>query len=142
MFFAYRAFIPIHPSIVVSISFEKNKMYIGDINLFIIVFVLILSSICINVSSALHLLLTAEILWITLYFITLSIGIVYDNLNLMSLTFFFLVLSAVEFGIGLVILLVQNVFFRSLSLLDSNSDFIKNSTRFTSRVKSNYLPFI
>jgi len=117
-------------------------MYIGDINLFIIVFVLILSSICINVSSALHLLLTAEILWITLYFITLSIGIVYDNINLMSLTFFFLVLSAVEFGIGLVILLVQNVFFRSLSLLDSSSDFIKNSTRFTSRVKANYLPFL
>ena len=26
--------------------------------------------------------------------------------------------------------------------VDSNSDFIKNSTRFTSRVKSNYLPFI
>ena len=142
MFFVDRALIPIHPSIIVLIPFEKNKMYIGDINLFIIVFVLILSSICINVSSALHLLLTAEILWITLYFITLSIGIVYDNLNLMSLTFFFLVLSAVEFGIGLVILLVQNVFFRSLSLLDSNSDFIKNSTRFTSRVKSNYLPFI
>lgn len=117
-------------------------MYIGDINLFIIVFIMILSSVCINVSSALHLLLTAEILWITLYFLTLSLGISYDNLNLLSLTFLFLVLSAVEFGIGLIILLVQNVFFRSLSLTDSNSDFIKYSTRFNSRVKSNFIPFI
>jgi NADH:ubiquinone oxidoreductase subunit K len=117
-------------------------MYFGDINIFIIVFIIILSSVCINVSSALHLLLTAEILWITLYFLTLAIGMSYDNLNLLSLTFFFLVLSAVEFGIGLVLLLVQNIFFRSLSLSDSQSDFNKFSTRFSSRIKSSFIPFI
>lgn len=123
-------------------SFTSKNMYIGDINLFIIVFIVILSSICINVSSALHLLLTAEILWITLYFLTLSLGVSYDNINLLSLTFLFLVLSAVEFGIGLVLLLIQNIFFRSLSLIDSSSDFLKNSTRFNSRLKSNFIPFL
>ena len=46
-------------------------------------------------------------------------GYTYDNVNLLSLTFFFLVLSAVEFGIGLVILLLQNIFLRSLQLHDN-----------------------
>jgi len=40
----------------------------------------------------------------------------YDNLNLLSLTFFFLVFSAVEFGVGLVLLLVQHLLTRTLNL--------------------------
>ena len=87
-------------------------------------------SITINVSSALHLLLTAEILWITLYVLVLSLGIVYDNANFLSLTFFFLVLSAVEFGVGLVLLLVQNIFTRSLSLSDNTKNDVKYIARF------------
>ena len=58
----------------------------------------------------------------SLYIITLSVGFVYDNINLLSLTFFFLVLSAVEFGIGLVIMLLQNIFFRSLQLHDNSKN--------------------
>jgi NADH:ubiquinone oxidoreductase subunit K len=112
-------------------------MYIGDINLFCIIFFLMLVTIIVNVNTALHLLLTAEILWITLYLISLSIGLVYDNVNFLSLTFFFLVLSAVEFGIGLVIILIQTVFMRSISLTNTPNNFFKNSTRFMSRIKTN-----
>jgi NADH:ubiquinone oxidoreductase subunit K len=111
-------------------------MYIGDINLFSIIFFLMLATIVVNVNTALHLLLTAEILWITLYVLSLSIGFLYDNVNFLSLTFFFLVLSAVEFGIGLVIILIQNVFLRSISLSSSSDNQFKNSTRFQSRIKS------
>ena len=64
-------------------------MFIGDINLYFILFFLLILSIANNVSSALHLLLTAELLWITLYIIVLSVGFLYDNINLLSLTFFF-----------------------------------------------------
>jgi NADH:ubiquinone oxidoreductase subunit K len=111
-------------------------MYIGDINLFSVLFFLMLTTIIINVNTALHLLLTAEILWITLYLLSLSIGFLYDNVNFLSLTFFFLVLSAVEFGIGLVIILIQNIFLRSISLTTNSDNFFKNSTRFSSRIKS------
>lgn len=115
---------------------NNYTLYIGDINLFSILFFLMLVTIIINVNTALHLLLTAEILWITLYILSLSIGFLYDNVNFLSLTFFFLVLSAVEFGIGLVIILIQNVFLRSISLTNNTDNFFKNSTRFTSRIKS------
>ena len=111
-------------------------MYIGDLNLFSVIFFLMLITIIINANTALHLLLTAEILWITLYLLSLSIGILYDNVNFLSLTFFFLVLSAVEFGIGLVIILIQNVLLRSISLTNNSTNYFKDSTRFVSRIKS------
>lgn len=68
--------------------------------------------------------------------LSLSIGLIYDNVNFLSLTFFFLVLSAVEFGIGLVIILIQNIFLRSISLTNNSSNYFKDSTRFSNRLKS------
>ncbi len=117
-------------------------MFIGDANLYFILFFLLLLSISNNVSNALHLLLTAELLWITLYIIVLSIGFISDNINLLSLTFFFLVLSAVEFGIGLVIMLIQNIFFRSLQLTDNSKNWVKHNTRFTLKLQNLQLPWL
>jgi len=117
-------------------------MFIGDINLYFILFFLLILSISNNVSNALHLLLTAELLWITLYIIVLSVGLIYDNINLLSLTFFFLVLSAVEFGIGLVIMLLQNIFFRSLQLHDNTKNWSKYNIRFINRIKNINLPWL
>lgn len=97
-------------------------MFIGDTNLFFLLFFFLFISLTINPSNALQLLLTAELLWITLYLLVLFLGFLYDSVNLLSLTFFFLVLSAVEFGIGLVIILVQNVFFRSIQLSNTSKN--------------------
>ena len=113
----------------------KNVLHFGDVNLYLIIFFLLFISISSNVTTALHLLLTAELLWITLYLIVLSVGALFDNVNLVSLTFFFLVLSAVEFGIGLILILTQNIFLRSISLNDSSSNFLKHNSRFSSKLK-------
>lgn len=78
-------------------------------------------------NTTLHLLLTAELLWITLYALTLIIGLAYDNLNLLSLTFFFLIFSAVEFGIGLVLMLIQHILTRTLYLHSQGNQSIKFS---------------
>jgi len=115
-------------------------MFIGDLNLYFIIFFLIMVSLSTNVTSALHLLLTAELLWVTLYVIVLNMGMLYDNINLLSLTFFFLVLSAVEFGIGIVLILVQNVFLRSIYLSDNSKNWLKHNTRFLLRIKNSKLP--
>lgn len=115
-------------------------MFIGDLNLYFIIFFLIMVSLSTNVTSALHLLLTAELLWVTLYVIVLNMGMLYDNINLLSLTFFFLVLSAVEFGIGIVLILVQNVFLRSIYLSDNSKNWLKYNTRFLLRIKNSKLP--
>lgn len=110
-------------------------MVLGDINFMFILFFIMFMSIALNVNTALHLLLTAELLWITLYITCLFIGLVFDNLNILSLTFFFLILSAVEFGLGLIIMLVQHIIFRSINLNDGNTNSIKFSSRFSQKLK-------
>lgn len=100
-------------------------MFLGDLNTFLLLFFILLSAFLLSTNSALHLLLTAELLWITLYVITLFLGLVYDNLNLLSLTFFFLIFSAVEFGIGLVLILLQHILTRTLSLYTSDTNLFK-----------------
>lgn len=109
-------------------------MNIGDLNIFFFFFILILFSIIVNTNTSLHLLLTAEILWITLYAITLFIGLVYDNLNILSLTFFFLVFSAIELGLGLILLLFQNLINRSINLNDYDTNFLKFSIKFKNKL--------
>ena len=89
-------------------------MFLGDSNLLILSFLFLFSTFLISSSSSLHLLLTAELLWITLYGLSLLIGFTTDNLNIVSLTFFALILSAVEFGVGLVLILFQHTFTRTL----------------------------
>ena len=69
-----------------------------------------------------------------MYAIALFIGLIYDNLNILSLTFFFLVLSAVEFGIGLILLLLQNTINRSINLNDNDLSFNKFANRFKTRL--------
>lgn len=68
-----------------------------------------------------------------MYGLTLFIGLAYDNLNLLSLTFFFLIFSAVEFGVGLVLMLLQHILLRTLYLDtrgrgNQSSKFSKNSS--------------
>lgn len=91
-------------------------LFLGDVNSLIIFFLFLFSTLMVQTNTSLHLLLTAELLWITLYALVALIGLAYDNLNLLSLTFFFLIFSAVEFGIGLVLLLIQHLLTRTLNL--------------------------
>ena len=110
-------------------------MVLGDLNFVFILFFIMFMSIALNVNTALHLLLTAELLWITLYILCLFIGLIFDSMNIISLTFFFLILSAVEFGLGLIIMLVQHIIFRSINLNDNNSNNLKLSSRFVKKLK-------
>lgn len=117
-------------------------MILGEVNFIIILFFYLLASIFINVNTAIHLLLTAEFLWITLYALVFIIGVIWDNETILSLTFFFLILSAVEFGIGLVIILLQNIINRSINLNDNSINMIKFSTRFINKLNTNRYKFL
>ena len=110
---------------------------VESLNLLFLFFLLIFFSIIVNTNTSLHLLLTAELLWITIYTITLFVGLIYDNINVLSLTFFFLVFSAIEFGIGLVLLLFQNIITRSINLNDYDTNFIKFLNRFKNKLYIN-----
>jgi len=116
-------------------------MTFGELNFLFFLFFVLFTTIIININTAIHLLLTAEFLWITLYIITLLIGLIFDNLNMLSLTFFFLVLSAVEFGLGLIIILIQNIFNRTINLNNLNINNIKFLLRYNSKLNINNIKF-
>ena len=117
-------------------------MVLGELNFIIILFFFLMTSIVINVNTAIHLLLTAEFLWITLYSLVLLSGFIYDNVNLLSLTFFFLILSAVEFGLGIVIILFQTILNRSINLNDNSNNPNKFMTRFLNKININSYKFL
>jgi NADH:ubiquinone oxidoreductase subunit K len=106
-------------------------MVFGDMNLVLILFFLFFLTVILNVNTALHLLLTAELMWISLYIIVLLVGFIFDNVNILSLTFFFLIFSAAEFALGLVIILIQHIFSRSIYI----NTMSKNNHKFSSRFK-------
>lgn len=117
-------------------------MILGEINFIVFLFFYLFISIILNVNTAIHLLLTAEFLWITLYALAFLVGIIWDNDTILSLTFFFLILSAVEFGVGLIIILLQNIINRSINLSDNNSNWLKFSTRFNNKINVNNYKFL
>ena len=119
----------------------KFILFLGDLNILMIIFLILLTTLTTHVNTALHLLLTAELIWITLYAVVLLVGITYDCLNLLSLTFFFLIFSAVEFSIGLVLLLLQHLMTRTLSL-DVNGRSTFKFNRSISLLPKTNLPFL
>ena len=100
-------------------------MFFGDLNFLVFLFLILFSTIIIYVNSSLHMLLSAELMWITIYAISVLLGLFHDNLNLLSLTFFALILSAVEFGVGLVLMLFQHNLTRTLDFNVDDSNLYK-----------------
>ncbi len=109
-------------------------MVFGDLNLVLLLFFIFFLTIILNVNTALHLLLTAELMWISLYIIVLLIGFIFDNVNMLSLTFFFLIFSAAEFALGLVIILIQHVLLRSIYINSMSKNTHKFSYRFKKKI--------
>jgi hypothetical protein len=111
-----------------------SVMLITDLNVMIMCFLILGAGAAVSTGTALHLLLTVELLWITLYGLVVQIGMLYDTASLVALTFFFLVLSAVELGIGLILVMVQHTLLRSVSLLAGRFNFLKFTTRLNLKV--------
>jgi hypothetical protein len=113
-------------------------MLIGEINLVLISFLVLLVGLLLNVNSFLHLLLMAELVWVTLYGLALLGGFLMNDIGLLSLTFFFLIFSAIELGIGLELISLQNVVVRSLSITSPTAP-QRGNTRFGARLYTSRL---
>lgn len=109
-------------------------MNFGDLNFLIFIYFLIFFSFVINGNHTLYLLLAAELLWVTLYGMALLLAFINDDLNILSLTLFFLVFSAVELAVGFVLLMLQNTVLRSLTLVDGSNNFFFFLERLQSRL--------
>lgn len=73
-----------------------------------------------NPSNFLNLFLYSEIVWITLYIISLLIGSNNDDITLFSLTFFLLAIAGLEFSLGFLIIILFKNFKKNLNFEDNN----------------------
>ena len=64
----------------------------------------------------LNLLFTSEIIWVVLYIISIIYGIIYSDLNLLSLSFFILGIAGLEFSIGIILSILYKNTNKSLNL--------------------------
>jgi len=86
-------------------------------------------------------LLYAELTWVILYVCSCYLGSLNDDLNLISLTFFFLALAGLEFCIGfLIVILLRN--FKKIAEFDVNGslqNFTKKQITSSNVSKAKYL---
>lgn len=73
-------------------------------------------------------LLFSEIVWVLLYILTVFFGSLIDDINLYSLSFFLLAFAALEFSIGILILVLFKNFKIDYSFFNNSKDFLQNSS--------------
>lgn len=119
-------------------------MHVADINYLIIAIILFFVSFVVNPQFLFQYLLTAELLWVTLYALTLRFSFFTDDSNLYGLTLYILVFSAIEMAVGLVLITYYAILSNStnvikplnnVSNLSLNNVFSVNNSKFTWIVK-------
>lgn len=88
-----------------------------------------------NSNDLTTIILYSEIIWVILYTYTAVVGIINDDLVLISTTFFFLALAGLEFCIGFIITIFFRNFKKSfnLDLLNNTNNTKQNKNLYTTR---------
>ena len=101
-------------------------MSLTTLNFYFFLFFFLFFYFLVNFNNNIQSLIFSEFIWITLYSTSLIISFVFNDINLMSLTIFFLIFSASEISIGLTIFYLQNFFINNNTYLYNNNNFNKN----------------
>jgi NADH:ubiquinone oxidoreductase subunit K len=78
----------------------------------------------INIENFFKLLLYSEITWLTLYTYTILIGSINDDLTLLSTSLFIIGLAALEFSVGILLIIIFKNINKSITLdeVENNYD--------------------
>lgn len=90
-------------------------MYLNDFNYFSILFFILIFYFLINFNNNLKSLIVSEFVWILLYVISINMSFNLNNIVILSLSLFFLVFSAVEISVGLVLISLQKTITQSIT---------------------------
>lgn len=112
-------------------------MGLNEINFLIFNIFIIFLTLIINYLNFLNVLLLVEFIWISLYGIATLGGYIFDDLAVLSFSFFFLIFSTAELTLGFILLILQtnNLSISNLTELNFNSTNIL--TKFTKHIYIN-----
>lgn len=109
-------------------------MNLGELNFISLLLFLLFFTLLANPTTTLQYLLTAELLWITIYCMAVFVAFILDDTNVLSLTLFFLVLSAVEISIGFILVAFQSITLNSSLVIDNKSTNFQFLSRLAGRM--------
>lgn len=72
-------------------------------------------------------LINSEFIWISIFVLYLIYSILFDNINILSMTLFFLIFSAIEISICLILIIFQKKIFKSINVNLFNKSNLENS---------------
>nr|YP_004841732.1 Ymf58 [Ichthyophthirius multifiliis]AEL89274.1 Ymf58 [Ichthyophthirius multifiliis] len=100
-----------------------------------ILFWLIIINLILKFKNFLTMLLMSELIWILIYTLSVYIGIIYSDILIISITFFILCFSGIEFSIGIILSILYKNLNESLNLNSSlkseqQTNYFKNFKNF------------
>jgi len=114
-------------------------MNINEFNLFLSIIWILIIYFVFGFENTFKSLVFSEFLWITLFLFYLINALIYDDINILSFTLFFLILSAIEISIGLTIIILQKKLFKTLhTSFSSKKNIINKKIRYLNSFKFKY----
>ncbi len=101
-------------------------MSLNEINFISILIWIVLFYFVVGFENSFKSIIVSEFIWITFFCFYLIISIVYDDINCLSLILFFLIFSAIEISICLIIILFQKKIIKSFFV---NYDYINTQNK-------------
>jgi hypothetical protein len=96
------------------------------LNFINILFWILLFFFLLNSYNIVQLLFLSEIVWILLYTLTTILSSFTDDLILLTLSFFILGLSGLEFSFGIILVIVYNFFKKTTNITDKKKKLFDN----------------
>lgn len=99
-------------------------MNLNEINfLLVIIWFLFVMFVC-GFENSFKSIIVSEFLWISLFCIYLLLSLIYDDINFLTMTLFFLIFSAIEISICLILIIIQKKLFKTLNLSFSTNNWV------------------
>ncbi len=108
-------------------------MTLNELNFVTLVFLILFFIFIMNFDNNFKSLVLSEFFWINLYIFALLIAFVLDDLIIVSLIFFFLIFSAVDISIGIILIILQKKIFKNTNNFHNsniNTTFITRKNKF------------
>ena len=80
----------------------------------------------------------AELTWLTLYCLSILVGVANDDLILFSLSFFILALAGLEFSVGFLLIILFRYFYKTLDFLDLETNIKTKNINFANTFIKRY----
>jgi len=113
-------------------------MIIGEINFINLIIWIVFIHFIFGFENTFKSIIVSEFIWISLFSLYLAYSLIFDNITILSLTLFFLIFSAIEISICLILIIFQKKLNKTVNVNignNSQNTIIKKKTSSNFKIK-------